>query len=220
MHIADMDLGILGANGIVGAGITIAAGAALTAQFKGTDRVALCFFGDGASNTARFHEGINLAACWKLPVVYVIENNMYANSTPITTTCQLRNIADRACGYGIPGVNVDGTDVIAVYEAVGEAVARARRGEGPTLVECKVCRQLGHHQGDPQTYRSKKEIEECIKRDPIPKFRKRLLEMGVLPEKDAERIHQEIDKEIDKAVKFAEESPLPEAQDVVEDVYV
>jgi len=220
MHIADMDLGILGANGIVGAGITIAAGAALAAQTKGTDQVAICFLGDGASNTARFHEGINLAACWKLPVVYVVENNMYANSTPITTTCRLRNIADRACAYGIPGVTVDGTDVMAVYEAVGEAVARARKGEGPTLVECKVCRWRGHHEGDPQTYRSKEEVDNCIKKDPIPKFRKKLLEMGVLRERDADRIHQEIDEEIDKAVKFAEESPLPEVEDVLQDVYV
>jgi len=133
MHIADADIGILGANGIVGAGIPIAGGAALSAQMRGTDQVAICFFGDGASNTSRFHEGINLASIWKLPVVYINENNMYAEKTPISYSCNIPNIADRAAAYGIPGKTIDGNDVLAVYEAVGEAVARARRGEGPTL---------------------------------------------------------------------------------------
>ena len=160
MHIADVEIGILGANGIVGAGITIAGGAALATKMKGTDQVTLCFFGDGATNTTRFHEGINLGSIWSLPVVYIIENNMYAESTCISTTCRLANIADRACAYGIPGKTVDGNDVLAVYEAVGEAVARARKGGGPTLVECKTYRWRGHFVGDAQTYLSKGEVEE------------------------------------------------------------
>jgi TPP-dependent pyruvate/acetoin dehydrogenase alpha subunit len=219
MHIADPDIGVLGASGIVAAAIPIAGGAALSAKMRGTDQVAICFFGDGACNTSRFHEGVNLASIWKLPIVYVIENNVYAESTPISYAANIPNIADRAAAYGIPGVTVDGNDVLAVYEAVGKAVARARKGEGPTLVECKTCRHYGHYEGDTQTYRTKKEIEECHKRDPIPRFRKRLVEMGVLTEKEADEIHQEILKEIDDAVKFADESPLPAPEETLEDVY-
>jgi TPP-dependent pyruvate/acetoin dehydrogenase alpha subunit len=219
MHIADPDIGVLGASGIVAAAIPIAGGAALSAKMRGTDQVTVCFFGDGACNTSRFHEGVNLASIWKLPIVYVIENNVYAESTPISYAANIPNIADRAAAYGITGKTVDGNDVLAVYEAVGEAVARARKGEGPTLVECKTCRHYGHYEGDTQTYRTKKEIEECHKRDPIPRFRKRLIEMGVLTEKQADKIHQEINKEIDEAVKFAEESPLPAPEETLEDVY-
>jgi TPP-dependent pyruvate/acetoin dehydrogenase alpha subunit len=219
MHIADPDIGVLGASGIVAAAIPIAGGAALSAKMRGTDQVAVCFFGDGACNTSRFHEGVNLASIWKLPVVYVIENNMYAEITPISYAANIPNLADRAAAYGIPGVTVDGNDILAVYEAVGKAVARARRGEGPTLVECKTCRRYGHYEGDTQTYRTKAEMEECHKRDPIPRFRKRLVEMGVLTEKEADKIHQEILKEIDDAVKFADESPLPAPEETLEDVY-
>jgi len=219
MHIADVDIGILGANGIVGAGIPIATGAALSAQMRGTDQVAICFFGDGAANTTRFHEGINLASIWKLPVVYVIENNQYAESTPISYAVNIANLADRAAAYGIPGVTVDGNDVLAVYEAVGEAVARARRGEGPTLVECKTYRHRGHFEGDQQTYKTKKEIEEWMKKDPIPRFRKKLIEMGVLTEKEADEIVRAMLKEMDEAVKFAKESPLPAPEEALEDVY-
>ncbi|MBA7507870.1 Acetoin:2,6-dichlorophenolindophenol oxidoreductase subunit alpha [subsurface metagenome] len=219
MHIADTDIGILGANGIVAAGIPIAGGAALSAKMRGTDQVVLCFFGDGACNTTRFHEGVNLASIWKLPIVYVIENNMYAEATPVTCAMNIPNIADRAAAYGIPGVTVDGNDVQAVYEAVGEAVARARKGEGPTLVECKTCRYYGHFEGDMQTYRTKEELDECHKRDPIPRFRKKLVEMGVLTERGADKINQEILKELDDAVKFAEESPFPEPEEALEDVY-
>jgi len=219
MHIADIDIGILGANGIVGAGIPIAGGAALSAQMRGTDQVVICFLGDGASNRGTFHEGVNLAACWSLPIVYVIENNAYAESTRITDTCRLSNIADRASAYGIPDVTVDGNDVIAVYEAVGEAVARARRGEGPTLVECKTYRWHGHYEGDRQTYKPKEEVEEWMKKDPIPVFRKRLIEMGVLTEEDADKTEQGIDEEIENAVQFAQESPLPSPEETLEDVF-
>jgi pyruvate dehydrogenase E1 component alpha subunit len=219
MHIAEVDIGILGADAIVGGGIPIAGGAALSAKMRGTDQVAVCFLGDGASNTSRFHEGVNLASIWKLPVVYVIENNMYAETTCIADTCNLTDIADRAAAYGIPGVTVDGNDVMAVYEAVGAAVAKARKGEGPTLVECKTCRHHGHYEGDTMTYRDKKEVDECKKRDPIPRFRKKLAEMGVLTEKEAEKIDQEIAQEIEAAVKFAAESPFPDPEEALEDVY-
>jgi len=219
MHITDTGIGILGAIGIVGAGIPIAAGAALSAKLRKTDQVAICFLGDGATNTSRFHEGVNLAACLNLPVVFIIENNLYAESTRISNTCKLANLADRACAYGIPGVTVDGNDVPAVYEAVGEAVARARKGQGPTLVECKTYRLRGHFEGDMQTYKPPEEREMWQKKDPIPRFRKYLIKKGVLAEKDAERIDQEINEEIENAVKFAEESPLPAAEEVLTDVF-
>ncbi len=219
MHIADMEIGILGANAIVGASIPIAAGAALSAQMRGTDQVVIGFLGDGATNTSRFHEGVNLAAIWNLPVVYVIENNMYAESTPLSAACKLVNLSDRAKAYGIPGKTVDGNDVLAVYEAVGEAVTRARKGQGPTLIECKTYRHRGHFEGDPQTYKTKEEVEEWMKKDPIPRFRKQLIEMGVLTEENADKISQEINEEIEKAVKFAEESPLPAPEEALEDVY-
>ena len=219
MHIADVDIGILGANGIAGAGITIATGAALSAKLRGTDQVTICFFGDGATNTSRFHEGVNLAACLNLPIVYVIENNLYAISVRISAACKIPNISDRASAYGIPGKTVDGNDVLAVYEAVGEAVTRARKGQGPTLVECKTYRRHGHWAGDAQAYVDKQEIDEWLKKDPIPRFRKKLIEMGILTEQDADRIDQEIGEEIGKAVKFAEESPLPDPEEVLTDVY-
>jgi pyruvate dehydrogenase E1 component alpha subunit len=219
MHIAEVDIGILGADAIVAGGIPIAGGAALSAKMRGTDQVAVCFLGDGASNNARFHEGVNLASIWKLPIVYVIENNMYAETTSVRYAMNIPNIADRAASYGIPGVTVDGNDVLAVYEAVGEAVARARKSEGPTLVECKTCRHHGHYEGDTMTYRTKEEVEECKKRDPIPRFRKKLVEMEALTEKEADKVEQEVAREIDEAVKFAEESPLPAPEEALEDVY-
>jgi TPP-dependent pyruvate/acetoin dehydrogenase alpha subunit len=219
MHIADPGIGILGANGIVGGGITIAGGAALSAQMRGTDQVVLCFLGDGASNRGTFHEGVNLAACWSLPVVYVIENNMYAEKTRISDTSRVPNLADRASSYGIPDVTIDGNDVIAVYEAVSEAVARARRGEGPTVVECKTYRWHGHYEGDLQTYKPKEEAEEWQKKDPIPDFRKRLIEMEVLTQQDAEKIGRDVNEEIESAVKYARESPFPAPEETLEDVF-
>ena len=219
MHIADADIGILGANGIVGGGIPVAGGAALSAQMRGTDQAVICFLGDGASNRGTFHEGVNLAACWNLPVVYVIENNLYAEKTRISDTSKVTDLAARASSYGIPDVTVDGNDVVAVYEAVGEAVARARRGEGPTLVECKTYRWHGHFEGDAQTYKPDEEVEEWKKKDPIPAFRKRLIEMKVLTEPDADKIDRETNEEIEKAVKFAQESPFPAPEETLEDVF-
>jgi TPP-dependent pyruvate/acetoin dehydrogenase alpha subunit len=219
MHIADTEIGILGANGIVGGGITIAGGAALSAQMRGTDQVVICFLGDGASNRGTFHEGVNMAACWDLPVVYIIENNLYAEKTRITETTRVANLADRASAYGIPDVTVDGNDVIAVYEAVHEAVARARKGRGPTLVECKTYRWHGHYEGDRQTYKPKQEIEEWQKKDPIPVFRKKLVEMGAVTAPGSERIDRETAEEIENAVKFARESPFPSPEETLTDVF-
>ena len=219
MHIADTDIGILGANGIVGAGITLAAGAALSAKMRGTDQVAICFLGDGASNRGTFHEGINLAAVWQLPVVYVIENNLYAEKTRIADTYRLPDLSARAGAFGIPDVTVDGNDVVAVYETVGEAVARARRGEGPTLVEAKTYRWRGHFEGDTQEYRSKEEVDEWKEKDPIKAFRKRLAETGIMDDAAAEAINAEIEAEIEAAVKFALESPSPAPEAALEDVF-
>ena len=220
MHIADVGLGVLGSNGIVGAGITIAGGAALSAKLRRTGQICICFFGDGATNTSRFHEGVNLASILKLPVIYLCENNMYAQTSLISYSMNIPNVADRASAYGIPGKIVDGSDVLAVYEVVGEAVVRARKGEGPTLVECRTSRWYGHHTADSQVYRSTEEIKEVKKKDPILKFKKHLIENGILTEKNIDRIDQEINEEIDQAVKFAEESPFPASEETLEDVYV
>ncbi|MFC1907887.1 thiamine pyrophosphate-dependent dehydrogenase E1 component subunit alpha [Chloroflexota bacterium] len=220
MHLADVSLGILGANGLVGAGIPIATGAALAAKMKGTDQVAVVFFGDGASNTTRFHEAINLASIWKLPVIYLCENNLYAEYTPITESTNITNISDRAVAYGIPGVTVEGNDILSVYEAVNKAVTRARKGEGPTLLECRTYRFRAHDEGEPQNYRTKEEIAEHVKQDAIPAFRKKLIKDGVLTEKEADEIDQAAIKERDAAVKFAKESPEPDPIETLEDVYV
>jgi len=219
MHIADLDIGMLGAAGIVGSGIPIATGAALSAQMRGTDQVTICFFGDGASNIGRFHEGVNLASVWSLPVVFICENNLWAVSVPTSTSLNVANVADRAVGYGIPGVAVDGMDVTAVYEAAGEAVTRARNGKGPTLIEAKTYRYRGHFEGDSGTYRPKEEIERWMQRDPINNYREKLIEMKVLTEKQAEDIDKEALAEMDEAMKFADESPFPEPEEALENVY-
>jgi pyruvate dehydrogenase E1 component alpha subunit len=219
MHIADLDLGILGANGIVGGGLPIAAGAALAAKYQGTDRVVACFFGDGAANQGTFHEALNMASIWNLPVIFVCENNHYAISLHQHKHMHVTDIAERAKAYDIPGVVVDGNDVIAVYEAAEAAVKRARAGEGPTLIECKTYRHRGHFEGDPMVYRPKEEAEEWKKRDPIPRFEAKLLEMGILTPADIARIQEEIKAKVEEAVRFAEESPYPEPAEVLQDVY-
>jgi len=219
MHIADLDIGMLGAAGIVGSGIPIATGAGLSAKMRGTDQVTICFFGDGASNIGRFHEGINLASVWKLPVIFLCENNLWAVSVPTSTSLPIHDIADRGVSYGIPGVAIDGQDVMAVYEAVGEAVARARKGEGPALIEAKTYRYHGHFEGDAGTYRPKEEIEKWMKRDPVNIFQEQLIKMKVLTAKQAEEIDKETLAEIDKAVQFAKESPFPEPEEALKNVY-
>jgi len=219
MHIADLDLGILGANGIVGGGLPIATGAALAAKYKGTDQVVACFFGDGASNQGTFHESLNLASIWKLPVVFVAENNLYAISFPQSRSMNVPDIADRAAAYDVPGVAVDGNDVLAVYEAAGEAIKRARAGEGPTLIECKTYRHRGHFEGDPTLYRPPEEVEAWKKKDPLPRFEAQLLDTQVITQDGLKRIDDEIVQMIEEAVRFAEESPWPAPEEILEDVY-
>jgi len=219
MHIADFSVGILGATSVVGAGIPIAVGAGLSIKLRGTDQVVACFFGDGASNQGTFHEGINMAAIWKLPVLFVCENNLYAMGTRQSRVMLIENISERAAAYGIPGVTVDGNDVLAVYEAAREAVERAKRGEGPTLIECKTYRHKGHSRMDPATYRPKEEVEYWLKKDPIPRFKNKLLEMGILTEEEAKGIEEQVSREIEEAVKFALESPYPEPEEALKDVY-
>jgi pyruvate dehydrogenase E1 component alpha subunit len=219
MHIADFSVGMLGATAVVGAGIPIAVGAGLSIKLRGTDQVVACFFGDGASNQGTFHEGINIASVWKLPVVFVCENNLYAMGTRQSIVMAIENIADRAVAYGIPGVVVDGNDVLAVYEATCKAVERARKGEGPTLIECKTYRLKGHSRADPATYRPKEEVQEWLRKDPIARFKTRLLEMKILTEREASQIEQETVKAVEDAVKFAIESPFPAPKEALEDIY-
>jgi pyruvate dehydrogenase E1 component alpha subunit len=219
MHIADVDLGILGANGIVGGGPPIASGAALAIQYRGDKGVVVCFFGDGASNQGTFHEGLNMASIWKLPVVFVCENNYYGISLSQTRHQSIADIADRAKAYDMPGVVVDGNDVMAVYEAAGEAVKRAREGKGPSLIECKTYRHKGHFEGDPMVYRTKEEFEAWLKKDPLPRFEAVLSDIGVLTEAKVADLKKELGAKIEAAVKFAEDSPWPEPEEILQDVY-
>ncbi len=219
MHIADTSLGILGANGIVGAGMPIATGAGLSAQIRGTDQVCVCFFGDGASNQGTFHESLNLASIWKLPVIFVCENNLYQISVPFKYHTNIDDIADRAVSYGIPGTVVDGNDPLAVYEAAEKAIARARAGEGPSLIECKTYRHGGHFNGDPAVYRPKEEVDEWLKKDPIPRFRQHLLDAGVCTEEELAAMEKQAEEELDEAVAFAESQPVTPPEFTVHDVY-
>jgi len=219
MHIADFSIGMLGATAVVGAGLPIAAGAGLSIKLRKTDQVVACFFGDGASNQGTFHEGINMASIWNLPVLFVCENNLYAMGTHQSRVMAIENIADRAAAYGIPGLAVDGNDVLAVYEAAHEAVDRARKGRGPTLIECKTYRHKGHSRFDPATYRPKEEVEKWIKRDPIAQFKAMLLEKKTLTEEETNKIEQEVASAVEDAVKFARESPHPAPEEALENVF-
>jgi pyruvate dehydrogenase E1 component alpha subunit len=219
MHIADFSIGMLGATAVVGAGIPIASGAGLSIKLRDTDQVCACFFGDGASNQGTFHEGINLAATWALPVLFVCENNLYAMGTRQSQVMLIESVADRAGSYGIPGVSVDGNDVLAVYEAAKKAVDRARAGKGPTLIECKTYRHKGHSRVDPAAYRPKEEVADWLKRDPIVRLRARLFETHTLTEEEAKKIETEVVAAIEAAVKFAIESSYPAPEEALEDVY-
>lgn len=218
LHISDMDLGILGANGIVGAGIPIATGAAFASKYKGEDTVAVSFFGDGASNRGTFHEALNMAAAYTLPAVFVCENNRYGISVCADVSTSVVNIADRAIAYNMPGVIVDGNDVFAVYDAAKTAVERARKGNGPTLIECKTWRQLGHYVGDPDNYRSEKEKAAGNGSDPIPRLEKLMLASGYTQE-DLKKVQDKIDTLIDTAVQEAESAPYPAADALLTDVF-
>ncbi|WP_026961445.1 thiamine pyrophosphate-dependent dehydrogenase E1 component subunit alpha [Alicyclobacillus herbarius] len=221
MHIADLTKGMLGANGIVGGGFPLACGAALTAKRRGTEQVAVCFFGDGANNQGTFHEGLNLAAIWRLPVIFVAENNGYAEATPFSYASSCKRIADRAAGYSMPGVVVDGKDVVAVYQAAAEAVQRARQGDGPTLIECITYRNYGHFEGDAQTYKVKEERKRHLEDlDAITRFRSYLVDGGLAQEAELTRIEAEVQAAVEHAIQFADESPLPSVDDLYEDVYV
>jgi len=219
MHIACKELGIIGSNGVVGGGIPISLGTAFASVYKGNGRVTVCFLGDGATNEGTFHESLNLAALWNLPVVFCCENNGWAEFTPQKVHTRLEDLSLRAAAYGIPGVTVDGDDVLKVLEAAEKAVARARKGEGPTLLECKTHRWFGHFAGDAQKYRSPKEIEEVRKFDPVLKFRNLLLEMKVVTPKGVEEIEVRVKDEIDEAVAFAENSPVSGREELLENVY-
>jgi pyruvate dehydrogenase E1 component alpha subunit len=220
MHIADVDKGMLGANGIVGGGFPLACGAALTAKTLGTGGVAICFFGDGASNQGTFHEGLNLAAIWKLPVVFVCENNGYAESTPVHYHCATSDIANRAGGYEIPGVVVDGLDLFSVYEVAGEAIARARRGEGPTLIEAKTYRFYGHFQGDMVTYRTQEELDRFKLRDPILNVRAYAQQHGLATAEEFNAIDERVQRNLDKAWEDGKAAPFPAPEEALTDVYV
>ena len=219
MHIADLEKGNLGANGIVGGGIPIAVGAALTSKMKKQGYVVLCFFGDGATNEGSFHESLNLAAIWDLPVVFICENNKYGMSGPVKDMTRVENIADRATGYGIPGKVVDGLDVIEVMNVVYNAVERAREGKGPTLIEAKTYRWKGHSKSDAKKYRTREEEEDWRSKDGIKRFKELLIEEGLLTEETAKKLQEEAKQEIEEAVKFAENSPQPSFESLLEDVY-
>jgi len=219
MHIADVEHGNLGATGIVGGNIPVATGAALAQKMKNTGNVVLCFFGDGATNTGNFHESLNLAALWKLPVVYIVENNLYAMSVPLEKAVAKLNIADRACAYGIPGEVVDGMDVLAVRDAVGRAVDHARSGEGPVLLECQAYRWYGHSRSDPRKYRTREEEAKWKARDPIPNFAALLVKSGLATEAEIDEIEAQVEEIIEKATEFALGSPMPPAEELEKFVY-
>lgn len=220
MHIADFTKGNLGANAIVGAGVPIAAGAALASKLRGEDRVAVTFFGDGASNEGAVHEAMNMASNWKLPVIFVCENNGFGISVPTWQSTSVKDISVRGTAYNIPGYTVDGNDVYAIYEVVKEAIRRAQAGEGPTLIECKTYRHLGHWTGDPQIYRTREEVESWKKNnDPINNMRAKLLAAKIFTKKQLDAIEAAAQAEADAAAEFAINSPEPDPAHVMDDVF-
>jgi acetoin:2,6-dichlorophenolindophenol oxidoreductase subunit alpha len=220
MHIADFSVGMLGANGVVGGGYTLATGAALATKMQGKDSVSVVFFGDGASNRGTFHEAANMAAVWGLPVIFVCENNQFASTTPYRTTTSVADIADRAAGYGMPGVIVDGNDVFAVYEAAGKLIEKARKGEGPAILECKTYRIKGHFVGDPERYRTREEVQKvCESDDPLERFMCAVSEKGLLSEKEMDEILSRSRLEVEEALSYAQNEPEPEPSELFSDVY-
>ncbi|HEU5193698.1 MAG TPA: thiamine pyrophosphate-dependent dehydrogenase E1 component subunit alpha [Methylomirabilota bacterium] len=219
MHIADVSVGYLGANGVLAAGCVLAPGVGLSIKHRRSGQVALTFFGDGAANRGPFHEGINMAAIWRLPVVFVCENNRWASTTANALSAAGGSIAARAGGYGVPGETIDGNDVLAVHGAVARAAARARAGEGPSLIEARTIRWVGHFEGDPQAYRPKEEAAEGRRTDPIARLARVLEARGLLDATHAERVRAQVTAEIDDAVAHAEASPLPEPQDALTDLF-
>jgi acetoin:2,6-dichlorophenolindophenol oxidoreductase subunit alpha len=219
MHIADVSVGYLGANGVLAAGCVMAPGVALSIKHRKSGQVALTFFGDGAANRGPFHEGVNMAALWRLPVIFFCENNRWASTTAHALSAAGGSIAARAAGYGIPGESVDGNDVLAVHDAVGRAAERARRGDGPSLIEAHTVRWVGHFEGDPQAYRGKDEVADGRARDPIARLGALLQTRGLLDDAHRERIRAGVTAEIDDAVAHAEASPLPEPAEALSDLF-
>lgn len=220
MHIADFSVGMLGANGVVGGGYNLAVGAALAIKQQKRDDVSVVFFGDGASNRGTFHEAANMAAVWNLPVIFVCENNKWASTTPYRTTTSVENIADRAIGYGMPGVIADGNDVFEVYRVTQQAVERARQGGGPTLLEFKTYRIKGHFVGDPEMYRTREEVQYQFEtNDPIKRFENKVLEEKLMTQKELDDIKEEVNKIIEDALNFAKQSEYPDVSELYTDVY-
>jgi pyruvate dehydrogenase E1 component alpha subunit len=219
MHVGDMEVGMLPAIAIVGGNAPIAAGAALAFKLQKSARVAVCYFGDGAANEGAWHEALNAAAIWDLPVVFVCENNLYAASTPFNLAFRTENVAQRAQAYGIPGVVVDGNDLLAVYSEAQQAVARARRGEGPTLIECMTYRLCGHSRSDPRTYRTKEEEDEWAAKDPLPRFKSYLLSEGLVNKEQITESEQAVEELLQAAIAFAEDSPEPQPADLYTHVF-
>lgn len=219
MHIADLSKGNLGANAIVGGGIPIAAGAALACKMQNNGHVSVSFFGDGASNEGTFHESLNMAAIWKLPVIFVCENNLYGISVPTWQSTSVKDISVRAAAYDMPGVTVDGNDVEAIDEAFHAAYTRAVSGQGPTLIECKTYRFMGHWTGDPQPYRTREEVEEWKQKCPIKRYRAKLLEQGLFSPDELDAIERAAAEEAEKAADFALNSPEPDPAHLLDDVY-
>jgi TPP-dependent pyruvate/acetoin dehydrogenase alpha subunit len=219
MHLADPAHGLMGTDGIVGSGIPIAAGVAWALQLQGTDRVVCCFFGDGATNTGAFHEGVNLAAAWGLPVVFVCENNQYAISTKPEASVKIKDLVERAVAYGIPGTVADGNDPVAIHRAVADAVHRARSGQGASLIEAKTYRLRGHYEGDPLTYRDPAEVEAYAPRDPLSRMRTRLLAEGLVSEADLVALEDRVLEAVRAAAERARQAAAPDLALLHEDVY-
>ena len=219
LHVGDVAVGALPAIAIVAAGAPIAAGMAFAFKHKGTRQVAVCFHGEGSTNEGDWHEALNLASVWQLPVIFLCENNLYGVTTRIDAVTRVPEIASRAVAYGLPGVAIYGNDPLAVYETVRDAAARAREGGGPTLIECKTYRQGGHKRDDPGTYRPQEEVALWLSRDPVVRFGERLLEAQVLSQEELDAVRQAVQAELDEAERFARESPPPPLEWALEDVY-
>lgn len=219
MHVCDFDKNMMGCYAIIGGGLPIAVGVALACQMKKLNRIVVAFFGDGATNTGAFHESLNMAAIWNLPILFICENNRWAVSFPIESAVKLKRLSDRAAGYGMPGVTVDGNDVLAVWDAVRKAASAARQGDGPTLIEAQTYRMAGHYVGDPQPNVPKGEIEKWEKKCPIKSFQAKLMEQGILSERKVKSIYENVEKELEQAIAFARESPFPEPKAAYKDIF-
>ncbi|HID16550.1 MAG TPA: thiamine pyrophosphate-dependent dehydrogenase E1 component subunit alpha [Candidatus Atribacteria bacterium] len=220
MHIMSFDIGVLGANGVVAGGLPIAAGAGMAIKLRETDQVVVSFFGDGATGRGAFHEALNWASVYNLPIIFVNENNQYASTAKYERVVPVKSIAERAMAYNMPGVSVDGNDLFKVYEVANEAIRRAREGNGPTLIEARTYRLKGHFVGDPEKYRKKEEIEEWWKKEPIGRVERYLIEKRILDEEEKRKICNRANEKVREAVEFARISPFPEKEDALTDLFV